>query len=270
MDRRRFALAVVGGALAAGCFAVLPGSSAPKKPKHVLVVTYAQGFKHSSRGLAAETVKQLGQQTGAWEVVGVVDDKDALNQALNAQTLKSLDMVFFANTTGDLGLTPENHQAFYDWINRGGAYAGVHSAGDTYHGDADYLNLVRGEFQTHGPQVKVTVYNQDPKHPATRDLPASFEIYDEIYQFKNWDRSRVHVLLSMNRHPDPQKIDQAGDFPVAWTNRVGKGRMFYTSLGHREDVYQNPLYLKHLTGGIMWALGLEKGDDTPGNPVLPK
>ena len=87
---------------------------------------------------------------------------------------------------------------------------------------------------------------------------------DEIYEFKNWDRSKCHVLLTMHKHP---QRDEQGDFPVAWTNRVGKGRMFYTSLGHREDVYTNPLYLKHLTGGIRWALGLEKGDDTPGNPL---
>jgi type 1 glutamine amidotransferase len=58
-----------------------------------------------------------------------------------------------------------------------------------------------------------------------------------------------------------------GDFPVAWTNRSGQGRMFYTSLGHREDVYLNPLYQGHLIGGIKWALGLENGDDTPGNPI---
>jgi len=270
MTRRGIALALLGGALAAGCWAAAPGASAANKPKRALVVTYAQGFKHSSRQLAGETVKALGQKTGAWEVIGIADDKDALNQALTAEKLKDLDLVFFANTTGDLGLTPENHQAFYDWIRKGGAYAGVHSASDTYHGDADYLDLVHGEFKTHGPQVKVTVYNQDPKHPATRDLPPSFEIYDEIYQFKNWDRSKVHVLLSMNRHPDPQHMNEAGDFPVAWTNRLGEGRMFYTSLGHREDVYQNELYLKHLTGGMMWALGLAKGEDTPGNPIVPK
>jgi uncharacterized protein len=42
--------------------------------------------------------------------------------------------------------------------------------------------------------------------------------------------------------------------------------MFYTSLGHREDVYLNRVYLDHLAGGLHWALGLENGDDTPGNP----
>src|SRR6185503_11215601 len=124
-------------------------------------------------------------------------------------------LVFFANTTGDLGLSTEEKATFYNWIKKGGNYAGVHSAGDTYHGDADYLNLVRGEFLTHGPQKEVEVFVQDPKHPATKDLPASFKIFDEIYEYKNWSRDRVHMLLTMHKHPQKE---ETGDFPVAWTN----------------------------------------------------
>jgi uncharacterized protein len=260
MNRREFALSLAGSAVAGS----LTGAQAADK-KRVLVLAHPEGFRHSSIPVAADTVKKLGEQTGKWEVVSTADNKDAVTAAVTADNLKNIDLVFFANTTGTLPFSPEGKSAFYRWIEAGGAYAGVHSAGDTFHNDADYLNLVRGEFQTHGPQVKVLVYNQDPKHPACKDLPTSFEIYDEIYEFKNWDRSRVHVLLTMHKHP--QK-DEQGDFPVAWTNRVGKGRMFYTSLGHREDIYQNELYLKHLTGGLLWALGLAKGDDKPGNPLL--
>jgi uncharacterized protein len=266
MTRRRFALALLAGALLAGPWASQP-ARAQRSKKRVLVITHAAGFKHSSRPVAAETVRRLGNETGDWEVIGVADNQDQVRSYINADALKNIHLVVFANTTGDLGFTPEGKQAFYDWIRNGGAYVGIHSASDTYHGDPQYLDLVRGEFLTHGAQVKVTAYNQDPKHPATKDLPASFEIYDEIYEFKNWDRGRVHVLLTMNRHP--QKMDQAGDFPIAWTNRIGRGRMFYTSLGHREDVYQNELYLKHLTGGIRWALGQARGSDQPGNPQVP-
>lgn len=263
--RRRFVLALVTGAAASGSMLPHPARGAGKKPKRVLIVSQAAGFKHSSIPVAVATVRALGEQSGDFTVVNELSTPEQVAQGITARGLKGIDLVFFANTTGNLSFTPEGKSAFYQWIRNGGAWAGVHSAGDTFHGDPDYLNLVRGEFLTHGPQVKVTVYNQDPSHPACKDLPASFEIYDEIYEFKNWDRSRVHVLLSMHKHP--QK-DEQGDFPVAWTNRVGKGRMFYTSLGHREDVYeQNDLYKKHLLGGIRWALGLARGGDTPGNPV---
>ncbi|MCC2671231.1 MAG: hypothetical protein K0Q72_3702 [Armatimonadetes bacterium] len=265
MKRRHFALALLGAALTAGAWTAQPGHTADKKK--IFVITHATGFKHSSRPVAASAVRFLGDATGIWEVTGVADNQEQLNTFLTADNLKNVNLVFFANTTGDLGLNADQKKVFYDWIKAGGAYAGVHSAGDTLHDDAGYLDLVRGEFLTHGPQVKVTVYNQDPNHPATKSVPASFEIFDEIYQYKNWDRNKVHVLLSMKKHPDPAKKDVEGDFPVAWTNRSGQGRMFYTSLGHREDVYLNPLYQGHLIGGIKWALGLENGDDTPGNPI---
>jgi len=232
--------------------------------KRVLVLAQAAGFKHSSIPTAVNTVKSLGDKTGAWEVVSVAEKPEEVAAAVTTDNLKNVDLVFFANTTGNLNFTSEGHKAFYDWIKAGGAYAGVHSAGDTFHGDADYLNLIRGEFQTHGPQVTVQAFVQDPDHPACKGLPASFDAHDEIYEFKNWSRDKCHVLLSMHKHP---QSGQPGDFPIAWTNRDGKGRMFYTSLGHREDMYENPLYLKHLTGGIMWALGLANGSDTPGNPV---
>ncbi len=263
MNRRDFGRGVLGASLAG---AVTGAVEAQGRKKRVLTITQAAGFRHSSIGTAAQTVRNLGDYTGKWEVVGEAATAEEVAKAVTANGLRGIDLVFFANTTGNLGFTPEGHKAFYDWIDAGGAWAGVHSSSDTFHGDPAFLNLVRGEFQTHGPQVEVTIYNQDPKHPACAHIGASFKIFDEIYEFKNWDRSRVHVLLTMKQHP--QKKQMQGDFPVAWTNRVGKGRMFYTSLGHREEVYMNGLYLDHLRGGISWALGLAQGDDRVSNPLI--
>jgi len=266
MNRRDLMLALAGGALGAGAVALGPTACAQARPKkRVLVTTYAAGFSHSSRPVAAACVRYLGAWTGQWDVVDVADTKDQLAGWITAEKLKDVDLVFFANTTGDLGLSSDAKAAFYGWIRAGGAYAGVHSAADTYHNDADYLALVGGWFLTHGPQVKVTVRNQSPSHPAVKGVPETFDIFDEIYLYKNWSRDKVHVLLSMDRHPN--KPDEKGDFPVAWTNRLGEGRMFYTSLGHREDVYLNTIYLNHLIGGMRWALGFEQGDDTKGNPI---
>jgi uncharacterized protein len=270
VTRRHLALAALLGAAAFTTIGLQPARSdfqkiEVKTRKRVLVITRAQGFPHTSRPVAGGTIRALGIASGAWNVVAAAETPEQVTAAVTADGLKNVDLVFLANTTGNLEFSPEGKTAFYEWVKNGGAVAGVHSASDTFHNDPDFLNLIRGEFATHGPQVKVTVHNQDPKHPACRELPESFEIYDEIYEFKNWERSGVHMLLTMKKHP---QRDDAGDFPVAWTNRVGKGRMFYTSLGHREDVYQgNDLYLKHLLGGMRWALGLDKGDDTPGNPL---
>ena len=95
--------------------------------------------------------------------------------------------------------------------------------------------------------------------PATKHLPASFTLNDEIYQFKDWSRSDVHVLLSLDpasvdlTKPNVKRTDK--DFALAWTKNVGKGRMFYTALGHEAAVWQDARFQQHLVGGIKWAMG---------------
>src|SRR5687768_13063324 len=156
MNRRHLVLALAAGALAAGSVALQHTACAQNNQnrKKILVVTHAAGFRHTPRDTAAAAVRFLGAVTHQWDVVGDATNKEELQGWITPEKLKEIDLVFFANTTGDLGLTTEQKKTFYDWIKEGGAYAGVHSAGDTYHGDADYLDLVRGEFAGHGPQVK--------------------------------------------------------------------------------------------------------------------
>ena len=173
---------------------------------------------------------------------------------LSAESLKAYDGVIFANTTGDLPL-PDN-QAFIDWIRSGKAFIGMHSASDTFHGFRPYVEALGSEFLTHGAQATVECLNQDPKHPACAPLEKSWKIHDEIYIMKSFERPRVHGLLTLDKHPN---TNAAGDYPIAWCRQVGKGRVFYTSLGHREDVWENPLYQKHILGGIQWALKQAKG-----------
>jgi type 1 glutamine amidotransferase len=148
---------------------------------------------------------------------------------------------------------------------------GIHSASDTFHGFPPFIEMIGGEFKTHGAQVEVDAINQDPECPACRHLPASWKVFDEIYQFKNFDRSKVHGLLTLDKHPNNKT---PGDYPVAWTKEYGQGRVFYTSLGHREDIWDanwkddkgqrknSPeianAYQQHVLGGIKWTLGLEK------------
>jgi type 1 glutamine amidotransferase len=237
--------------------------SHPPRPARVLVVTETQGFRHSSIPTAVEAVRVLGDSLGDWNVVGVVDAGEDVAEAITAGGLDTVDLVVFANTTGTLSFTPDGRDAFYDWMDAGGRFVGIHSASDTFHDDPTYVGMLGGEFLTHGPQVTVTVVVQDTTHPATAALPDRFEIFDEIYQFQEWSRDRVHMLLALRGHP---QSGEPGDFPLAWTRRFGEGRVFYTALGHREDVYADPRFRAHLAGGIRWALGYASGDDTYGLP----
>jgi type 1 glutamine amidotransferase len=239
--------------------------SASAEPKKLLVVTASgpQGFRHSSIPLAEKILAGLGEQTGLWTVEYARGGEkgtntEDLNVMLSAEGLKKYDGVVFANTTGDLQLPYRD--AFIKWIKSGKAFIGMHSASDTFHGYRPYIEMLGGEFLTHNAQAAVQCINMDLENPATRDLGARYDVFDEIYILKNFHRDQVHGLLTLDKHPN---TGLPGDYPIAWCKQVGSGKLFYTSLGHREDVWLSDAYQKHITGGIKWALGLEKGSSEP-------
>lgn len=185
-------------------------------------------------------------------------------QKLSPENLKNYDGVVFASTTGDLPVP--DPQGLLDWIKAGHAFIGIHAASDTFHGWPGYIDMLGGEFAHHGPQVSVACLNQDPSNPATAPLPKTWTIQqEEIYQFKNYDAAKVHDLLIMDKHPE---TGAPGHYAVSWCKDYGKGRVFYTSLGHREDIIDadpelkdrknsveiSKAYQAHLLGGIKWAL----------------
>jgi type 1 glutamine amidotransferase len=115
----------------------------------------------------------------------------------------------------------------------------------------------------------VDCINQDPKNPACASLGPTWHLKDEIYLFNAFERSKVHGLLYLDKHPNDKT---PGDYPISWCKDYGKGRVFYTSLGHREDVWDpdtpekikrenskdvSEAYQKHILGGIKWALKVE-------------
>ena len=243
--------------------ALLVDATVSAAPKKLLVVTATRGFRHSSIPLAEKVLAGLGEQSGVFTVDyprGGEDGKGSedIEAKMSAEALKNYDGVIFANTTGDLPIPDK--EAFIKWIESGKAFIGMHSASDTFHGYPAFIEMIGGEFQTHGPQVGVVCINQDPEHPATRHLGPEYPIYDEIYVLKNFHREKVHGLLTLDKHPN--KLTP-GDYPIAWSKRIGRGKLFYTSLGHREDVWLSSDYQKHIMGGIKWALGLEVGDVKP-------
>jgi uncharacterized protein len=272
-----------------------------KSAKRVLVVSTTTGFRHSCIPTMEKTLSEMAQKSGAFTVefagldTGTAEFKNAegkpdnakikaavavvLAEKMSAAALKTYDAVIFANTTGDLPLP--DPQAFVDWVKSGKGFVGVHAATDTFHGFRPYIEMIGGEFKTHGPQVEVELINQDAAFPACRHISTGQKIFDEIYQMKSFSSTNVHGLLTLDKlalGKDPND-KKPGDYPVAWCSNYGKGRVFYTSLGHREDVWDatykdgkgerknSPevalMFQQHLLGGIKWALGLEKGNATP-------
>ena len=130
--------------------------------------------------------------------------------------------------------------------------------------------MLGGEFDHHGSQVAVDCLVADPRDPSTKHLGADWKIdQEEIYQFKNYDPKRVHELLVLDKSPSD---GTPGHFPISWNRSYGKGRVFYTALGHREDIWDTDptiadrknsvetsrAFQAHLLGGILWALRIKQ------------
>ena len=200
-------------------------------------------------------------------------------QKLSPANLKNYDAVLFASTTGD-DLPLPDKQGFIDWVASGKGFIGVHAATDTLKTFAPYVGMIGGAFKTHGPQVTVECINEDAAHAACQTVPGRWTVFDEIYQLKEFSRANVHGLLRLDKLAlkGDENGQTAGDYPIAWSRMQGKGRVFYTSLGHREDVWDPNYtdkngrknspevakqYQQHLLGGILWALGLAPGSAAP-------
>ena len=227
--------------------------AAPKAPKKLLVVSVTKGFHHESIPTAERVIEAVGKESGAYTVDFARTDEELLAKTTPG-ALAGYDGVFFANTTGDLPLA--DRQAFLAWIAKGHAFLGMHAATDTFHGFPPFIAMLGAEFDYHKAQVKVEPKVEDAKHPATSAIGPGFAVLDEIYIMKNFDKARVHPLLSVDKHPN---TGEPGYFPLAWTREEGKGRVFYTAFGHRDDVIEADWYRKHLLGGIRWALRLDGG-----------
>lgn len=269
--------------LLAGIFAMtavncLAAEDAAKKEtgkKKILFFSPSFGFRHSvvARPVTGElshaekVFKEFATKAG-YEVSFSQDFHDLENP----KQFEQYDAILIYST----GNPPINRNAFMNWLRNGGVIIGIHTATDSFHHDApygqdgaagvlkewpEYVKAIGGAFKTHGrTHDPVTIKVEDPKHPATTMLQDGWQIGDEIYQFDRFSRDNTHVLLSIDTAKMDDKtlqghhMKKGEDYPVAWTRTEGKGRIFYTSLGHREDVWTNPLYQQHVLGGMAWAL----------------
>jgi type 1 glutamine amidotransferase len=199
---------------------------------------------------------------------------------VNAETLKNFDIVLFF-TTGR-PLTNDEVKDLNEWVKAGGALAGTHCASDTLYPAKDapnntlYGDMMGAYFVNHPWHQKVKLKVEDPKHPAAKGFETGSEITDEIYQFRAepYSREKLHIVLSIDNSsidltkPGVQRPDK--DFAVSWVQDYGKGKVFYTSLGHRKEVWKDPRFQEHLIGGLKWATGQLPGDSTPSAKLAAK
>ena len=127
--------------------------------------------------------------------------------------------------------------------------------------------MLGGQFQDHPyGSVPGVVMNEDPGFPATRHLPAFFNLTDEFYQVKGFSREKSRVLLRLDTSklpPNQNLLNKNGDFPLAWAKMYGQGRVFYSSLGHAAETWDNRDVAQMYFEAIKWSLRLTEGDAAP-------
>jgi len=237
--------------------------------KHVLVVSQTKGFEHDSIPDAMAAVYNLGKESGLWDTTLRTDTelltKKDLHQR-NGKNLDYFDAVVFASTTGELDLDDSQKQDFLSFVHDDGkGFLGIHAALDTNYKWPEYGEMIGGWFDQHPWfTFNAPIVNEAPDFPAVRHFPHAFVKYDEIYQPKSWSRDKVNVLLSL----DASKLDYSNnprihredhDFAVAWSKMYGKGRVFYSTLGHTEESWDDPDVRKMYFEAIRWVLGMTDG-----------
>jgi type 1 glutamine amidotransferase len=215
----------------------------------VLVVTATAGYRHESIETAEQVITQIGAKTGWFEVTLARNESDMI-RLMSPEVLDSVKLVMFVNTTGELPIATK--QNLLRWINSGGTFIGVHSASDTWHDSPDYISMLGGEFKSHSDQTTVQIIVDAPDHPAVRALESPHTLFEEIYLFQNFSRDTVNMLFSLRQ--DPADPTLRGFFPLAWYKKHGKGRVLYTALGHRIDIWTSDWFQQHITNAIGWAL----------------
>lgn len=227
--------------------APVPAPQAPA-PIRVFYCTHSAGFVHPCLPLTREIVGKLGKDLD-WLDVTVSNDI----AELTPETFGRLD-VLMLYTSGTLPMSDAQKAALQAFVARGGGIVGVHSASDTFHDWEWFVKTIGGEFDGHPWHEKVGVLVHDAEHPATKHLAPRFEITDEIYQFKRLNDDR-RTLLSLDTASVNHDVQEGRPYPLAWTLNFGKGRVLYTALGHREEVWQDQRFVDHVLGAIRWAAG---------------
>jgi cytochrome c len=216
----------------------------PKPTLKVLVFSKTEGFRHSSISAGIKAIKKLGQENN----FQVDDTEDAT--FFEQKNLKNYQVVIFLNTTGDV-LNDAQQLEFERYVKAGGNFVGVHSAADTEYGWQWYGKLVGAYFKSHPQIQEASIDIVDHKHDCTKHLPNPWKTTDEWYNYKNLNTS-VNVLMSLDE-TSYKGGENGKNHPIAWSHEYEGGRAFYTGLGHTDEQYANPDFLKHLLGGILWA-----------------
>lgn len=239
------------------------------KRHKILVLSYQS---HNAGRFAGEKAMELmAANTGAFELTFVYDPKK-LPEVVVPEYLKQFDAVCLNNSTGGGGKATNGKELadnLDEYVTNGGGLFGFHAATDNRAG-----KVFGGFFTGHPWSMNVGVKVDDPEHPLCNVFEGKgFMVNDEIYQFNKgtYTRETLRVLLSLDMNKTPARGKREDkDYAVAWVKQHGKGRIFYSSLGHKAEIWWNPMLMQFYLDGIQFALGDLDGDMTPSAKLNPQ
>jgi uncharacterized protein len=263
-----------------------PPAEPPAKRPRILYFTRNVGFYHSvcvRKGDALSHSERIFTELGKQHGFDLVCSKDG---RLFDADLDQFD-AFALYCNNDLTqpnpqapkeppMTKEGKQRLLDAVAAGKGFLGFHSTCACWRTPPKtekldpFLQMLGGEFIAHGPQQKATIRVTDPKFPGVEKLGEKFELLEEWYAMKNFAKD-LHVILVQETAGMKGDCYQRPPFPSTWARMQGKGRVWFTSLAHREDVWSGQLFQTLLLGGLAWALGTAPADIPPNiETVTPK
>jgi type 1 glutamine amidotransferase len=283
MKRREMLLTAGAAWIGASAFPLRWASGADGGSKKVLYFTRSAGFEHSvvhreggKLAHSEQVLVDLGKKHG-YEVVcskdGRVFDGD-LDQYEAIAFYTSGDLTQPVQGRDEPPMTKRGLARLLEAIAAGKGFVAFHAATDSFHSPpgkpTDYISMLGGEFVTHGNQQEATLKVTSPDFPGLEGLGESLRLLEEWYTQKDFakDLHVIHVMETAGMQDDCYKRPP---FPATWARKHGKGRVFYTALGHREDVWTNETFQKIVIGGFSWVLGHAQFDPVPNiDKVTPK
>ena len=235
-------------------FAVLAVFVARVDAAEKIKIHFVEGGGHDWKG-NFKILRDILEKMGDFEITQSAD-----LDALKAETIKSFDAVLFYGSglnfpDGDAG--KEQEKGLCDFIASGHAFVGIHSATDAFKKSQAYWELIGGQFAGHGGgKFPVRIY--DKEHPITKGLE-DFEIQDETYSHNYHKNMVIRALIRMDRGKEQQCM--------GWVQPYGKGRVFYSALGHGREAWTNPAFQRFVVRGIYWAVGRELKDPPAPEPA---
>jgi len=288
MNRRDMLLATGAAVVGASAFPLHWVSAADKKKQKVLYFSRSAGFEHDAvkrkdgqPSISERILDELGKKHN-FEVVSTKDGRvfDGDLDQYDAIAFYTSGVLTEPNKQQTPPMTPEGKEKLLGAIAAGKGFIGLHAATDSFHSKGPsnenqtevdpYIAMIGGEFIVHGEQQNATIRAASPDFPGVKEFGQSVLLQEEWYTLKNFAKD-LHVILIEDNEGMKGDCYQRPPFPMTWARMHNKGRVFYTSFGHRDDIWTNPGVQGIIAGGLAWAMRNVNVDVTPNiDKVTPK